>query len=198
MTRTMKHLERRNICVYCASDAGSDVVYTETAIRLGHAIAEADLGLVYGGGANGLMGSVARAAFEKGGQVTGIIPDSLREIGSGLHFVSTTRHVSGYHERKALMCEISDAFVALPGGPGTLEEVIEQIAWASSGLHAKPVFLINVRGYWNPLEALLEQMANEPGLGGAPVTRPVVVDEPEEAVAIFLRGQYAFTEDTRN
>jgi hypothetical protein len=165
---------------------GRDPRYAEAALRLGHTIAAAGLGLVYGGGASGLMGVLAKAAISKGGHVTGIMPSSLVNLEDAFYDVSEYHEVSNYHERKKLMFESSDAFIALPGGPGTLEELIEQLAWAELGYHQKPIFIVNVNGYWDRLLDLLKQMDKEPALGVSHEAKYIVVDEPEEAVEMFL------------
>jgi uncharacterized protein (TIGR00730 family) len=143
----------RRVCVFCGSSAGKPGVYAEGARRLGEALAGRGLGLVYGGGHIGLMGVLADAVLAGGGEVIGVIPQSLvdRELAhaglSELHVVETM------HQRKALMADLSDAFVALPGGYGTLDETFEILTWAQLGIHAKPVGLLNVGGFFDPLLA---------------------------------------------
>jgi uncharacterized protein (TIGR00730 family) len=147
-----------SVCVFCGSSTPSDPRYTTTARELGSLIAGRGLGLVYGGGSVGLMGSVADAALAAGGQVTGVIPAGLfsREVG---HESLTRLHkVGSMHERKQLMYDLADGFIALPGGLGTLEELAEVTTWSQLGLHAKPVVLLDVDGFWEHLVAQLDHM----------------------------------------
>ena len=149
------------ICVYAGSNPGADPAYAEAAAELARLLAGRGIGVVYGGGRVGLMGILADTALEAGGEVIGVIPQDLmdREIGHG---GLTELHVVGsMHERKALMAELSDAFVALPGGAGTLEELIEVYTWSQLGLHAKPMGVLNVRGYYDGLAALLDHAVQE-------------------------------------
>ena len=151
----------KSICVFCGSSIGSHQEYEQQAAFMGRALAQRGIALVYGGGRVGLMGVMADAALNAGGRVVGIIPDHLwqREIGhSGL----TELHVvDSMHTRKALMAERSDAFVAMPGGIGTLEEFFEVWTWGQLGLHAKPYGLLNIRGYYSPLVAMLDHMVDQ-------------------------------------
>ena len=148
----------RTVCVYCGSGFGGDPAFTEAAVTLGRALAEAGIGLVYGGGNVGLMGTVARAVLDAGGHVTGIIPDFLKSRERMLDDIQETIVVSDMHTRKRLMFERSDAFVALPGGIGTLEELVEQLTWAQLGQHKKPILLLSVADFWTPLLTLLDHM----------------------------------------
>ncbi|MBN4095433.1 MULTISPECIES: TIGR00730 family Rossman fold protein [unclassified Methylobacterium] len=148
----------RTVCVYCGSGFGRDPAFREAAEILGTAVAQAGMGLVYGGGDVGLMGTVARAALAAGGHVTGIIPDFLQAREHMLADIQETVVVSDMHTRKRLMFERSDAFVTLPGGIGTLEELVEQLTWAQLGRHRKPVVLVSVAEFWAPLLALFEHM----------------------------------------
>lgn len=147
-----------SICVYCGSAIGSDPAHEAVATRLGQLIAEAGLRLVYGGGSVGLMGTVARAAMEAGGQVTGIIPKFLQKREVMLETLDDLVITEDMHERKQLMFQNADAFVALPGGIGTLEEAVEMMTWAQLGQHKKPVLLANINGFWSPLLELLDHM----------------------------------------
>jgi uncharacterized protein (TIGR00730 family) len=151
----------RRLCVFCGSSSRGAPAYRLAAVRLGQLLAERRIGLVYGGGRVGLMGALADAALERGGEVTGVIPGHLhdREIG---HTGVTHLHVVGdMHERKRRMAELADAFAVLPGGFGTLEEALEAITWKQLGLHDKPIFLVDVDGYWEPLAALFEHVVAE-------------------------------------
>jgi uncharacterized protein (TIGR00730 family) len=160
--------EIRSICVYCGSGFGSDRAFAAAATGLGQAMAERGIGLVYGGGNVGLMGAVARAVLDNGGHVTGIIPDFLKSREKMLDDVQETIVVQDMHTRKRLMFEKADAFVALPGGIGTLEELVEQMTWAQLGRHAKPILVLSIHGFWKPLLTLLAHMRDQgfirPGL----------------------------------
>ncbi|MBR1121822.1 TIGR00730 family Rossman fold protein [Bradyrhizobium lablabi] len=146
------------VCVYCGSGPGTNPRFVESAIALGKIFAENDVRLVYGGGSVGLMGAIAKSVLEHGGAVTGIIPDFLRARENALTRVQEMIVTPDMHERKRLMFERSDAFVALPGGVGTLEELVEMLTWQQLGRHAKPILLANIDGFWEPLMALLSHM----------------------------------------
>lgn len=148
----------QNLCVYCGSADGRDPVHLNGATELGRAMAAAGIGLVYGGGNTGLMGAVARAVLDHGGHVTGIIPDFLKSREIMLEEAQETIVVPDMHTRKRLMFERADAFVALPGGVGTLEELVEQMTWAQLGRHNKPILLADIAGFWRPLLALMAHM----------------------------------------
>ncbi len=148
----------RCICVYCGSCHGDDPAYVEAARSLGQTMAQRGIGLIYGGGDLGLMGTVAHAALEAGGHVTGIIPAFLRRREKMLHDLSELIVTQNMHERKMLMFEAADGFIALPGGIGTLEELVEQLTWVQLGRHGKPIVAVNTLGFWSPLTAMLEHM----------------------------------------
>ena len=148
----------KTVCVYCGSGPGTDPRFVEAAIALGRVLAENGIRLVYGGGSIGLMGAVATSVLDHGGSVTGIIPDFLTIRENALNRVQEMIVTPDMHERKRLMFERSDAFVALPGGIGTLEELVEQLTWQQLGRHSKPVLLANIDGFWEPLLALLAHM----------------------------------------
>ena len=148
----------KTVCVYCGSGPGTNPRFVEAAIALGKVFAENDIRLVYGGGSIGLMGAVAKSALDHGGAVTGIIPDFLQARENALTRVQELIVTPDMHERKRLMFERSDAFVALPGGVGTLEELVEQLTWQQLGRHTKPMLLANIDGFWEPLLALLAHM----------------------------------------
>jgi len=149
------------ICIFCGSSPGIDPLYLETAVATGQALAKAGLTVVYGGGKVGLMGAVADAALAGGGRVVGVIPRSLVEREIGHAGLSELRVVETMHERKTMMADLSDGFVALPGGAGTLEEFFEQWTWAQLGIHAKPCGLLNVKDYFGPLVAMIDKTAAE-------------------------------------
>jgi uncharacterized protein (TIGR00730 family) len=148
----------RTVCVYCGSGPGTNPRFTEAAIALGKALAENGVGLVYGGGSVGLMGAVAKSTLDHGGIVTGIIPGFLTARENALARVQEMVVTADMHERKRLMFERSDAFVALPGGIGTLEELVEQLTWQQLGRHSKPILIADIDGFWEPLLALLAHM----------------------------------------
>ena len=147
----------RKICVYCGSGPGRDPAFAAAARKLGLAMAKNGIGLVYGGGSVGLMGELATTVLDNGGEVTGIIPEFLANREHQIHRGNVIR-TRDMHERKQLMFDHADAFVALPGGVGTLEEVVEQMTWVQLGRHKKPVLLANIKAFWEPLRALLAHM----------------------------------------
>ena len=172
--------ELKNVCVYCGSSKGGNPAYLQAARALGTVLGREKIRLVYGGGGVGMMGEVARAAEDAGGKVLGIIPDFLfarEHADQGAREIVTVR---GMHERKRTMFERADAFVALPGGIGTLEELVEQLTWAQLGRHKKPILLANINGFWDPLRTLLNHMTSlkfiRPGLS----VRYIVVDRVED------------------
>ena len=148
----------RRVCVFCGANVGSSPAYAEVARTLGRTLVEANIGLVYGGGRVGLMGIVADSMLAAGGEVTGVIPQNLWDLEVGHRGLTELRVVGSMHERKALMAELADAFIALPGGIGTLEEFCEIWTWAQLGMHRKPFGLLNVEDYYTPLLAFLDQM----------------------------------------
>ncbi|RQH86978.1 TIGR00730 family Rossman fold protein [Pseudomonas aeruginosa] len=151
----------RSVCVFCGASPGASPVYQEAAMALGRHLAERGLTLVYGGGAVGLMGTVADAALAAGGEVIGIIPQSLQEAEIGHKGLTRLEVVDGMHARKARMAELADAFVALPGGLGTLEELFEVWTWGQLGYHAKPLGLLEVNGFYDPLLTFLDHLVDE-------------------------------------
>lgn len=151
----------KRICVYCGSGKGLNPLYAEAAETLGAALADHNIGLVYGGGSNGLMGTVARAVLRNGGHVTGIIPDFLASREILLRDAQEVVVTENMHERKQLMFEKSDGFVALPGGVGTLEELVEQLTWSQLGQHRKPIVVADIDGFWQPLIDLFDHMRGE-------------------------------------
>lgn len=177
----------RNVCVYCGSGRGRNPAYHSAARDLGQALAAAGLGLVYGGGSLGLMGAVADAARADGGRVTGIIPGFLSAREKPLPDIDELMVVDNMHDRKMAMFERSDAFVALPGGIGTLEELVEQLTWSQLGQHNKPVVLANIDGFWSPFLALLAHMREETFIREGLEVRFVVVEQAVEIVPTILR-----------
>lgn len=146
----------KRVCVYCGSRDGDDPAFAAAAETVGAGIAARGMGLVYGAGDVGLMGRVASAAMAAGGEVLGVIPQHLFDREVGKRDLSELVVVNTMHERKMIMFDRSDIFVALPGGPGTLDELIELLTWRQLGLHDRPAHLLNLQGYWDPLIRLLE------------------------------------------
>lgn len=159
-------MQLRRVCVYAGSNPGGDPAYVTAAARLGTVLAQRGIGVVYGGGQVGLMGAVADAAMIAGGEVIGVLPRALDEREIGHTGITELRVVGSMHERKALMAELADAFVALPGGLGTLEELVEAATWSQLGIHDKPVGLLDVARYWHELERLLDHAVRERFLRG--------------------------------
>jgi uncharacterized protein (TIGR00730 family) len=179
----------RSVCVYCGSSPGRGDVYMKAGQTLGRSIAEAALRLIYGGGTKGIMGAVATGALRAGGQVTGIIPRFLlnREATeSSLGKLDELIVTENMHERKHRMFEKSDAFVALPGGIGTVEEIVEIMTWAQLGHHRKPMVFGNVDRFWDPMLTLIEHMKAEGFVHTAHLVNPLVVERPEAIVAAIL------------
>ena len=172
----------RNICVYCGSGPGNNPAYVEAARTLGRSLAENGIGLVYGGGSLGLMGEVARTTIENGGRVTGIIPAFLSEREQMLRAADELIVTADMHERKRLMFERSDAFVALPGGIGTLEELVEQLTWAQLGQHTKPIIVANIENFWRPFLELLTHMKTDAFIRPGLDVRFNVVDRADRIV----------------
>lgn len=154
-------MKLRSICVYCGSNTGAGDEYRAAAVAMGEALARRDIKLVYGGGQVGLMGVLADACLDAGGAVTGVIPDFLHHKEIAHPRVSDMHIVGSMHERKHMMADAADAFIALPGGLGTLEELFEVWTWSQLGRHQKPVGLLNVRGYYDQLLGFLDHMRGE-------------------------------------
>jgi uncharacterized protein (TIGR00730 family) len=170
----------RRVCVYCGSGPGADPAFVAGARALGKIFAQNNVRLIYGGGSIGLMGEIASAVLDHGGEVTGVIPEFLKERELALKRVQEMIVTPNLHQRKQLMFDHADAFVALPGGIGTLEELVEQLTWAQLGRHRKPILIANINGFWNPLRTLLDHMTDlkfiRPGLS----VRYLVVDRVED------------------
>ncbi|MGA8891655.1 MAG: TIGR00730 family Rossman fold protein [Anaeromyxobacteraceae bacterium] len=173
----------KNICVFCGSSFGRKPAYARAARQFGAALASRDLGLVYGGGSIGLMGAVADATLEAGAPVIGIIPRALARREIAHHGLTRLEVVPSMHARKARMARLSDAFVAMPGGIGTLEELFEVLTWGYLGIHVKPTGLLDVGGYWKPLVRLLDHAVEE-GFLRPEHRRLVVIDRsPDRLLA---------------
>jgi uncharacterized protein (TIGR00730 family) len=164
----------RRICVFCGSSPGNDPAYAALAHSVGQGLARRDIGVVYGGGRVGLMGVVADAALDAGGEVIGVIPQAMVDRELAHRGATELRIVGTLHERKAVMAELSDAFIAIPGGLGTLEELAEVVSWAQLGLHAKPIGLLGVGDYWADLLRWLDG-AVEAGFV-APTNRGLILE----------------------
>lgn len=188
----------RNICVYCGSGLGLNPAYKAAARTLGETLAKTGIGLVYGGGSLGLMGEVARATLDHGGHVTGIIPGFLTEKEMMMRDVDEVIVTEDMHERKRLMFERSDAFVALPGGVGTLEELVEQLTWVQLGRHTKPVVVANIDDFWTPFLSLLTHMKADTFIRNGLDVRFTVVDDAAKIVPAVVGAwsDRAAAEDT--
>ena len=178
----------RKVCVYCGSGAGQNPAFAEAAQQLGQSLASANVGLIYGGGDLGLMGIVARTVLEHGGHVTGIMPDFLHNRERLLVDVHELVVVETMHERKHLMFEKSDAFVALPGGLGTLEEFVEQLTWTQLGRHKKPIVLVNVHGFWDPLLDLFAKMTGHSFIRSSAELKMTVAENAHDVLPVILRA----------
>ncbi len=174
----------RSICVFCGSNVGNSPIYAEAARASARAIAARGLRIVYGGGNVGLMGVFAEAALAAGAEVTGIIPHALHEREVGHRGLADLRVVNSMHERKALMAELADAFIALPGGLGTFEEVFEMLTWVQLGIHRKPCGILNVAGFYDSMIAFLDHAVAAGFL--KPEHRGILVIE-REPVALLER-----------
>jgi hypothetical protein len=174
----------KRICVYCGSSPGGHTAYRDAARRLGTTLVRANLELVYGGGDVGLMGEVANAVLDAGGAAIGVIPEFL--VPQVSHRKLTALHVvPSMHERKQMMADLSDGFIALPGGVGTLEEVTEVLTWAQLGLHPKPCGLLNVKGYFDHLLAFLDHAVRERFIRQAYRDMLLVSADPEQLLTQF-------------
>jgi uncharacterized protein (TIGR00730 family) len=180
-----------SICVFCGSNGGADPAYLATAEAVGAGLARRGIRVIYGGGRVGMMGAVADAARAAGGDVVGVIPQQIFDLEIGHTGLDDLRVVGSMHERRALMAELSDAFVALPGGIGTLEELFEVYTWAQLGIHAKPLALLDVAGYYEPLAAFLDHAVAQRFL--RPETREMlaVADDLDSLLATLEQWQPA-------
>jgi uncharacterized protein (TIGR00730 family) len=180
-----------SVCVYCGSGKGLDPAYAIAARTVGRALADNGIRLIYGGGSLGLMGEVAKSALGAGGKVTGIIPEFLGAKEKMLKDVDELIITDDMHARKKLMFERSDAFVALPGGIGTLEELVEQLTWSQLGRHAKPIVVANIKGFWTPFLDLLKHMKDDTFIRPGLDVHFSVVDAASKVVpAVIAAAQY--------
>ena len=188
----------QSICVYCGSSPGRDPSHLQAAEILGTAIGKAGIRLVYGGGTRGIMGAVSDAVIAAGGKVTGVIPRFLIDMEateSELKRLDELIVTDDMHARKHIMFERSDAFVALPGGIGTLEELIEIMTWGQLGRHAKPIAIANIAGFWDPLSALLDHMRDEGYIHTGHKVLPLVIDRAEDIVPKLMLKAPAGNDD---
>jgi uncharacterized protein (TIGR00730 family) len=174
-----------SVCVFCGSNAGGDPAYVATAQAVGSGLAQRGIRIVYGGGRVGMMGALADAARAAGGEVVGVMPQQLIDREIGHTGIDDLRVVGSMHERKALMVELADAFIALPGGIGTLEELFEVYTWAQLGIHSKPLGLLDVAGYYEPLAAFLDQAVLERFLRPESRAMLAVAGDLESLLAAF-------------
>ena len=175
----------KRLCVFCGSSPGAMPEYSQAARRLGSLLAQRQVGLVYGGGNVGMMGQLAKAVIEQGGEVIGVIPRELLEKKVAYTALSDLRVVGSMHERKALMAELADGFLALPGGLGTLEEFFEVWTWAQLGLHQKPCGLLNICDYYSPLITFLDHLVTQRFLAAAHRSMVMVEEHPEALLEQF-------------
>ena len=181
----------RSICAYCGSQPGRDPAYVAAGRTLGKSIADHGLRLVYGGGTKGIMGAVASGVLSGGGEVTGIIPEFLVDMEATRHSLSQLNELiitKDMHERKHAMFERSDAFVTLPGGIGTLEEIVEIMTWAQLGRHRKPMVFANIGGFWDPMLELVDHMRAQGFIHNAALVQPLVIDRIEDIVPAILEA----------
>ena len=186
------------ICVYCASGPGTNPAFVEAAIAFGRILAEAGIRLVYGGGSIGLMGALANSVLDHGGFVTAVIPDFLVNREHMLLRAQERIITRDMHERKRTMFERADAFVALPGGVGTLEELVEQLTWAQLGRHKKPILIANIERFWDPLCALLDHMAKLEFIRAGLTVHPLIAEHVEDILPTVLRAAEAVAETEKD
>ncbi len=186
------------VCVYCGSSPGLDPAFVEAAGQFGKILAENGVRLVYGGGSVGLMGAVANAVIEHGGKATGIIPEFLTKREHPKRIAQELIVTRDMHERKRLMFERADAFVALPGGIGTLEEIVEQMTWAQLGRHKKPILFANIRGYWDPMLSLVTHMRDQEFLPAAMRVDFLVANSAEEILPKLRDAARGVTETEKS
>jgi uncharacterized protein (TIGR00730 family) len=175
----------QSVCVFCGSSTGIKAAYTAAARSLGTTLAEANIRLIFGGGHVGLMGVISNAVLAAGGDVIGVIPKFLVERELAHEGLSDLRIVGSMHERKALMSDLSEGFIALPGGTGTLEEFFEVLTWAQLGEHEKPCGLLNVAGYYDPLLTVFDRMVEADFLSASNRALLLVEDDPEQLLQRF-------------
>lgn len=176
------------ICVFCGSNSGNRSIFSDAALELGNELVKRSIDLVYGGGSVGLMGLISKTVYDGGCDVLGVIPTALMPLEISGQSVGEVKVVADMHERKAEMARQSDAFIALPGGYGTMEETLEMITWSQLGIHNKPVGLLNVDGYYNPLLAIFDNGVEEGFI--KPSARHIVVSAPNAKELLIKMEQY--------
>lgn len=185
---TLLMVKIRTVCVYCGSHEGTNPAYVNSAQILGKAMAKAGVRLVYGGASIGVMGAVARAVLDNGGEVTGIIPKFLTELEGTYTDVTELVITDDMHDRKQQMFDRADGFVALPGGIGTLEELVEMMTWLQLGQHRKPIVVANIAGFWQPFVDLIEHMGDEGFITNRLPISFEVTDKAEEILPLLNNG----------
>ena len=180
----------KRISVFCGSSPGIDKEYTIVAKELGQALVKNGLGLVFGGGAVGLMGVIARSVMEKGGEVVGVIPEAMVKKELALKELTDLRIVGSMHERKALIAELSDGFIAMPGGLGTIEEIFEALTWSQLGIHNKPCGFLNARNYFHQLIKFLDHMSDQHFVNEKHRSMIMIENDPETLLAKFKSYQH--------
>jgi len=195
MNRSEKPSKIRKICVYCGSGPGIDPAFVESARAFGTLLAKNAIGLVFGGGSVGMMGTIAKSVREHGGEVTGIIPEFLVAREHAMRGADNLIVTRDMHERKRKMFEMADAFVAMPGGVGTLEEVVEQMTWVQLGRHRKPILLANIKHFWDPLCALIDHMKTLEFIRGDLNFDLLVADKVEDILPMLKNAAAAVSAD---
>jgi uncharacterized protein (TIGR00730 family) len=197
MNRIEKSSKIRKICVYCGSGPGLDPAFAESARAFGAILAKNDIGLIFGGGSIGMMGAIAKSVLDYGGQVTGIIPEFLVAREHAMRGADNLIVTRDMHERKRKMFEMADAFVALPGGIGTLEEVVEQMTWVQLGRHRKPILLANIKGFWDPLCALIDHMKKLEFIRGDLNFDLLVADKVDDILPLLQKAAAMVSEEEK-
>lgn len=178
-----------SICVFCGSSSGANSVYADAAVRLGQEMAQRQIGLVYGGGSVGLMGAIAQTVHNSGAPVKGIIPRALQPRELAGETIGELHVVESMHERKLLMARYSDAFIAMPGGFGTMDELFEVVTWGQLGIQRKAIGLLNVNGYWDPILAWIERAMDESFIRPHHRGLIVVANDPGELLDILAEHE---------
>lgn len=184
-------MSSKSICIYCGSQNGNNPEFVGAARILGKALAENSIRLVYGGGTKGIMGEVARSVAENNGEIVGIIPQFLLNLegdGTAPGDLGEVIITEDMHERKHMMFERADAFVALPGGIGTLEEIIEVMTWAQLGRHTKPMGFLNIDGFWNPVIELVDHMNKSGFIHSIDKVKPHVINSADQVVPTIMNA----------
>ncbi len=197
MNKMEKMSKIRTVCVYCGSAPGTNPAFVEGARAFGKLLAGHGIGLVYGGGGDGIMGTLAHTVMDHGGTVTGIIPEFLTRREHALRGAQKLIVTRDMHERKRKMFDLADAFVALPGGIGTLEELVEQLTWVQLGRHRKPVLLANIEGFWEPLCALIDHMKKLEFIRGEYSFDLLVADRITDILPMLEEAAEAVPEEAR-